>query len=160
MMENRFLNFDPLDHREQHPTVFRPVQNSVTRRWCSYLSGTRCRLLAYGLQLMPLHNKTLSSLASFKSRLVLFFWYRLAQVVLENRPLNWSSRLVVAVVDLWSSTNYLCMAIARSSSGILICYILPVLWSVTCLYATVTQWGVAGLVIVAYTHTDCWHCCY
>jgi len=47
------------------------------------------------------------------------------------------------------------MAIARSSSsGILMCYILPVLWSVTCLYATVTQWGVAGLVVVAYTHTD------
>ena len=36
------------------------------------------------------HPKTPSSLASFKSRLVLPFWYRLTQVVglLEKRPLN------------------------------------------------------------------------
>ena len=39
-------------------------------------------------QLMPLHPKTPSSLASFKSRLVLPFWYQLTQVVLEKRPLN------------------------------------------------------------------------
>jgi len=32
--------------------------------------------------------KTPSSLATFKSRLVLPFWYRLTQVVLEKRPLN------------------------------------------------------------------------
>ena len=32
--------------------------------------------------------KTSSSLASFKPRLVLPFWYRLTQVVLENGPLN------------------------------------------------------------------------
>ena len=32
-----------------------------------------------------------SSLASFKSRLVLPFCYRLTQVVLEKRPLNWCS---------------------------------------------------------------------
>ena len=40
------------------------------------------------VQLMPLHPKTLSSLASFKSRLVLPFWYRLTQIVLETRPLK------------------------------------------------------------------------
>jgi len=40
------------------------------------------------VQLMPFHPKAPSSLASFKSRLVLPFWYRLTQVVLENRPLN------------------------------------------------------------------------
>jgi len=40
------------------------------------------------VQLMPLHPKTPSSLASFKSRLVLPFWYQLTQVVLERRPLN------------------------------------------------------------------------
>ena len=38
------------------------------------------------VQLMPLHPKTPSSLASFKFRLVLPFWYRLTQVVvLEKR---------------------------------------------------------------------------
>jgi len=42
----------------------------------------------YMVQLMPLHPKTPSSLASFKSRLVLPYWYQLTQVVLEKRPLN------------------------------------------------------------------------
>ena len=37
------------------------------------------------------HPQTPSSLASFKSRLVLPFWYQLTQVVLEKRPLNSSS---------------------------------------------------------------------
>jgi len=37
---------------------------------------------------MPLHPKTPSSLASFKSGLVLPFWYQLTQVVLEKRLLN------------------------------------------------------------------------
>ena len=40
------------------------------------------------VQLMPLHPKTSSSLAAFKSRQVLRFWYRLTQVVLEKRPLD------------------------------------------------------------------------
>ena len=39
----------------------------------------------YMVQLMPLHPKTPSCLASFKSRLVLPFWYRITQVVLEKR---------------------------------------------------------------------------
>jgi len=38
--------------------------------------------------LMPLHRKTPSSLVSFKSRLVVLFWYRLTQVVMEKRPSN------------------------------------------------------------------------
>jgi len=49
------------------------------------------------VQLMPLHPNTPSSLALFKSRLVLSFWYRLTQVVLEKWPLNgWSSVLEAA----------------------------------------------------------------
>jgi len=40
------------------------------------------------VQLMPLLPKTPSCSASFKSRLVLPFWYELTQVVLEKRPLN------------------------------------------------------------------------
>jgi len=52
------------------------------------------------VQLMLLHPK-IPSLASFKSRLVLLFWFQLTQVVLEKRPLNRcsSSRLVVVVVN-------------------------------------------------------------
>jgi len=40
------------------------------------------------VQLMPLPSPNPSSLASFKSRLVLPFWYQLTQVVLERRALN------------------------------------------------------------------------
>jgi len=49
------------------------------------------------VQLIPLHLTT-PSLASFKSRLVLPFWYWLTQVVLEKRPLNGCSVVVVVVV--------------------------------------------------------------
>jgi len=57
------------------------------------------------VQLMPLHPQTPSSLASFESRLVLPFWYRLTQVVLEKRPLNRYSVVVVvcSIVDLCDS---------------------------------------------------------
>jgi len=47
------------------------------------------------VQLMPLHPKTPSSLASYKSRLVLLFWYRLIEVVLEKRPLNGCKKVTV-----------------------------------------------------------------
>ena len=57
------------------------------RCWCGYLSGARCRLFAYG-PADALHSKTPSSLASFKSRLVLPFWHWLTQIVQEKRPLN------------------------------------------------------------------------
>jgi len=40
------------------------------------------------VQLMRLHPKTPSPLASLKSRLVLHFWCRLTHFVLEKRPLN------------------------------------------------------------------------
>ena len=43
------------------------------------------------VQLMSRHPKTPSFLASFKSRLVLPFWCRLTQDVLEKKPLNWCS---------------------------------------------------------------------
>ena len=50
------------------------------------------------VQLMPLHSRILSSLASFKSRLVLPFWYQLIQVVLEKRPLR--NGVIVVIVRL------------------------------------------------------------
>ena len=54
------------------------------------------------IQLTPLHPKTPSCLALFKSRLVLPVWYQLTQVVLEKRPLHGCSSSVVAVVNLHS----------------------------------------------------------
>ena len=61
-----------------------------------------CADCLHMVQLMPLHPKTQSSLASFKSRLLLPFWYRLTQFVLETRPLNGcsSSSVVLIVVVL------------------------------------------------------------
>ena len=47
--------------------------------------GADCLLM---VQLMPLHTETTSSVASFKSRLVLPFWYWLAKDAIEKRPLN------------------------------------------------------------------------
>jgi len=54
--------------------------------------GTDC---LHVVQLMPLLHKTPSSHAPFKSRMVLPFWYQLAQVVLEKRPLSGCSSCVV-----------------------------------------------------------------
>jgi len=67
----------------------RPVKNWVIGCWCGYVSAARCRLFAYRpSDATASHPKTPSSLASFKSRLVLPSWYRLTQVVPEKRPLN------------------------------------------------------------------------
>jgi len=52
------------------------------------------------VQLMPLHPRTPSSLALIKSRVVLPFWYQLIQVVLEERPLNRCSIVVVVAEAL------------------------------------------------------------
>jgi len=89
------------------------------------LSGKRCRLFAYGpadATAVPKPHHLFASL-KFKSRLVLPFWYRLTQVVLEKRPLNGYSVVVVT------------MAVARFSSGgvVIIWYVLPVLWMTSCL---------------------------
>ena len=63
----------------------------------------------YMVQLMPLHPKTPSSIASFDSRLVLPFWYRLSQVVLEKKPLNGcsSSYESVSLIPKIKSINLL-----------------------------------------------------
>jgi len=52
------------------------------------------------VQLTPCHPKTPSSLASFKSRLVLPFWYWLTQAVLEKRSLNGGSSVVVIGLEI------------------------------------------------------------
>ena len=56
---------------------------------------------------MPLHPKTPSSLASFKSRTVLSFWYRITQVVMEKEAVKWlssssSSKSTEKKLPLWS----------------------------------------------------------
>jgi len=57
-------------------------------------------------QLMPLHPQTTSSLASFKSRPALPFWYhRLTQVVHEKKPSNGCSSSNVVVVGLITNSR-------------------------------------------------------
>jgi len=68
-------------HEEEHPAC----KKFVMWCWCGYLSGVRCRWFAYGPAGV---TATPSSLALSKSRIVLPFWYRLTQVVLEKRLLN------------------------------------------------------------------------
>ena len=58
--------------------------------WCGYLSEAKCRLF-YWLTDCPADAtapQTLTSLASFKCRLLIPTWYWLTQVILEKRPLN------------------------------------------------------------------------
>ena len=73
--------------QEQHPAY----KNWVMRCWCGYLSGARCRFFCMWSSWCHCHPQTPSSLASFKSRLVLPFCYWLIQAVLEKRPSNGSS---------------------------------------------------------------------
>ena len=70
----------------EHPAC----KNWVMGCWCGYLSGARCRLFAYG-RADATASQNPSCLASFKSRLVLSFWYRLTQVVLMLNGCNSSS---------------------------------------------------------------------
>jgi len=67
------------------------------------------------VQLMPLHPKTPSSLASFKSRLVLPFWYRFTQLALEKRPLN--GYIVVVEYLLKSTAVFVAVLFAVSHVG-------------------------------------------
>ena len=51
------------------------------------------------------HPKTPSSFASYKSRLVLPFWYWLIQVVLEKRPLNGCSNGGNTGCRIWAESG-------------------------------------------------------
>ena len=66
--------------------------------WCGYLSGARCRLFAYG----PADAIAVPHLASFKSRLVLPFWYGLPR-------LSWKRGcgIVVIVIVAFSALTLL-----------------------------------------------------
>ena len=79
------------------------------------------------VQLIPLHPKTPSSLASFKSRLVLPCYYRLIQVALEKRLLNRCS----------SSCCCMCMLLTHS------CFVLHThtLTHLTALFPGLPRWA-------------------
>jgi len=59
------------------------------RCWCGYLSGARCRLSAHGPADATAISKPRHLLPHLNPDcMVLPFWYRLTQVVLEKIPLN------------------------------------------------------------------------
>ena len=73
------------------------------------------------VQLMSLHPKTSSFLASFKSRLVLPFWYRLTQLVLEERPLNGCSSSSSSTVVCFQDNSASGREISTDKSAVMIC---------------------------------------
>jgi len=89
------------------------------------------------VQLMPLHPQTLSSFASFKSRLFLPFWYLPTRVVLEKRSLNGCSSNRLA--GLWfDSQEHLMQKYLRSDTLHALCPFLPhQSWDPVCKYLTI-----------------------
>ena len=66
-------------------------------------------------------NKTPSSLASFKSRLVVPFWYRLIQVVLEKRPLNCCSSSSSSAITVVMTFSFVCVLRCDLSPMLTVC---------------------------------------
>jgi len=81
------------------------------------------------VQLMPLPSQTPSSLALFKSILVVPFWYRLTQVVLEKS----TETGVVVVVVVW------CVLVGWAGCGS--SWRLPAALSLRLSVNTYTLWG-------------------
>ena len=100
-------------------SAFSALAFSVWHCWLTLLvviclqRGADC---LHMVQLMPLHPKIPSSLASFNSRLILPFWYSLTQVVLEKRPLSGCVHNNVLFILLVRSVN-VCFN-SQSSGGI------------------------------------------
>ena len=113
------------------------------------------------VQLMPLHSKTSSSLASFQYKLVLPFSYRLTQVVLENRPLNGPMihdngrhrhRHYILKTDMpnvYSSSNSLLVRIYHTI------YVISWLLGYNLLYKFILQWSYNILQIKYLKSTQC-----
>ena len=90
-----FSAFTVLVGRQKgHPAC----KNWVVGCWRGYLSGARCRL-AYGPANFNWDDASRGPSAI--AELLVPFWYRLTQVVLEKRPLNRCSSIVVTKRRQW-----------------------------------------------------------
>ena len=101
------------------------------------------------VQLMPLHPETPLSLALFKSRLVLLFWYRFTQVVLEKRPFMGVVVVVIAAANYYTSTST--TSTSTSSyyiTGYLLQYAGLYVWRLTDLNVTVHMFHAYNLSLL------------
>jgi len=95
--------------QDEHPAS----KNWVTGCWCGCLSWSEVQIVCMWSSWCHCHSKTPSSLASFKSRvMVLPFWYQLTQIVLETRPLNGCSSS-----SLFIMTSYTRYKVTRLRRG-------------------------------------------
>ena len=112
-----FSALTPLVGRQEEHPACKKLRDTVLV-WLSCLQ--RLADCLHMVQLTPLLPKTPPCLASFKSRLVLTFWYRLTNVVVEKRPLNGrssSSSSMVVITDQSErscTSRYLCTAYLRA----------------------------------------------
>ena len=112
-----FSALTPLVGRQEEHPACKKLRDTVLV-WLSCLQ--RLADCLHMVQLTPLLPKTPPCLASFKSRLVLTFWYRLTNVVVEKRPLNGrssSSSSMVVIRDQSErscTSRYLCTAYLRA----------------------------------------------
>jgi len=90
-----FIAFNALPllvwHQEEHPAC-KKLSDEVLW-WLSVWSDVH--IVCIWSSWCSCHPQTPSSLVSFKSRLVLPFWYQLTQVVLEKRPLNGCNIIII-----------------------------------------------------------------
>ena len=151
----------------------RSVKNWVMRCWHGYLSGARCRWFAYG----PADaTATPSSLASFKSRMVLPFLCRLTQTVSKSNCQEGSDTNFVSLtvrIDGLSDVTLIVTVICGLQTQkfcfwrALLMYLceysllLPVLllffWSYYEL-GQVPQKSVFGIIVADILHTRCRSC--
>ena len=96
--------------------------HSVFTGWMLFLPpNQQCQSTEGKVQLMPMHPKTSPSLASFKSKLVLPFWYQLTQVVLKKRLLNRrSSTTYVTMSVFYTVCHFIQPHKCKTKSGWLI----------------------------------------
>jgi len=98
-------------HQEEH-TVGKKLSDEVLV-WLSVWSEVQ--IVCIWSSWCHCHPKSPSSLASFKSRLALPFWYRLTQVVLEKRSLNGCGVVVVVALKLtWVPSRFNISALTMS----------------------------------------------
>jgi len=93
------------------------------------------------------HSRTPSSLASFKSGLVIPFWYQLTQVVMEKRPLN---RFSLVWLEYAYSLPNITVYHLNTCSSCLVCHLILThrVESLQCNTVTITDKGIYEFLLL------------